>query len=817
VEHVLVSPVEIVDGTCTGRPGGPLLWRAGKAAAVAAFAAEHDIDLGQSYAYSNGDEDVPFLRTVGRPRALNPGKGLAAAARHYSWPVARFRSRSGGGPVGLARAVAGFGGMLGGFAVGAALSTLTSGSRRDAVDMGIALGGDLSTALAGVHLDVEGAEHLATRPAVLLFNHQSQLDVLVLAKLLRGGFTGVAKKELASTPGFGWMFRFADVAFVDRTDSAQAREALRPAVERLHEGISLVIAPEGTRSATPSLGPFKKGAFHVAMQAGVPLVPIVIRNAGELMWRGSTAVQPGTVQVRVLPPVPTEGWTVEELDQRIAEVRESYRETLANWSGRPTRPVVATESPADVAAPPAAPLDWGTSPEMNAVETAMWRAEAADPRLRANVTLLELLDPAPDWERLRAAHEWASRMVPRMRQRVVEPALGVGAPRWVTVADLDLDRHVHRVRLDPPGSVRQLLDLVGEFATAPLDRDRPLWRVLLVEGLADGQAGYAVTTHHSTTDGLGAVQLMSLLHSRSPEHDPARPEPPVPAPDVGVSGVEVLTEQLAGTVRSAPLAALRRGVDAVGGLLRPWELAGQAVELARSAAHVLTPPRGGSPLLAARGGGWHLEVLEVPLADLKAGAKAAGGSLNDGLLAAVVGGFRRYSERMGAEPGTLTLGIPISLRAKDDPQGGNRFTGARFTADLTETDPAARIRTVREFVLSVRASGGAGAAEELLTPVLGWLPAPVIGALSGSLTSTNDVQVSNVPGVREPVWIAGSRITRMYPFGPLPGCAAMITLLSQEDRCCIGANLDRAAVTDPAGLVADLQAGLDEVVALGKA
>jgi WS/DGAT/MGAT family acyltransferase len=548
------------------------------------------------------------------------------------------------------------------------------------------------------------------------------------------------------------------------------------------------------------------------------VVPIVLRNTGELMWRGSTAVQPGTVQVRVLPPVDTSGWTVEELDQRIDEVREQYRGALANWSGRPSRPVVATEAAGEVTAPPAAPLDWGTAAEMNPVETAMWRAEAADPRLRANVTLLELLDPAPDWERLRAAHEWASRMVPRMRQRVVEPALGVGAPRWVTVAELDLDRHVHRVRLDPPGSMRQLLDVVGEFASAPLDRDRPLWEVLLVEGLdadSGGRAGYVVKTHHSTTDGLGAVQLMSLLHSRTAEHDPSRPEPPVPAAEEGVSGVGLLTGQLAGTVRSAPLAALRRGVGAVGGLLRPWELAGQAVDLARSAAKVLAPPSGGSPLLAGRGGGWHLEVLEVPLADLKAGAKAAGGSLNDGLLAAVVGGFRRYSQRRGAPLGTLTLGIPISLRAKDDPQGGNRFTGARFTAALEEADPAARIRTVREFVLSVRSSGGAGAAEELLTPVLGWLPAPVIGALSGALTSTNDVQVSNVPGVTEPVYIAGSRITRMYPFGPLPGCAAMITLLSQEDRCCIGANLDRAAVTDPAGLVADLQAGLDEVVALG--
>ena len=93
VSHILVSPVEIVNGICTGRPGGPLLWRAGKAAAVRAFAAEHGIDLPQSYAYSNGDEDVPFLQTVGRARAINPGRHLAEAARHYGWPVARFRSR----------------------------------------------------------------------------------------------------------------------------------------------------------------------------------------------------------------------------------------------------------------------------------------------------------------------------------------------------------------------------------------------------------------------------------------------------------------------------------------------------------------------------------------------------------------------------------------------------------------------------------------------------------------------------------------------------------------------------------------------------
>ncbi|MGZ4665751.1 MAG: HAD-IB family hydrolase [Frankiaceae bacterium] len=818
VRHIIVSPVEIVNGICTGRPGGPLLWRAGKAAAVRAFAADHDVDLRESYAYSNGDEDVPFLRTVGRARALNPGRELAAAARHYGWPAARFRSRGRAGVRDIAHTAGSLAGLLGGFTTGVALGALT-GSRREAVDLGTTLGGELGSVLAGVRLDVRGAEHLATRPAVFLFNHQSQLDVLILAKLLRGGFTGVAKKELAGSPGFGLMFRLADVAFVDRGNAAQAHKALESAVQKLRDGISLVIAPEGTRSATPALGPFKKGAFHVAMQAGVPMVPIVIRNAGELMWRGASTIRSGTVQVVVLPPMPTLGWTVDELDEHLEEVRQQFLATLGDWPGRWSGRVTATEAGAP-GPPPAVPLDWGASTEMSPLETAMWRAEAADHRLRVNVSLLELLDPAPDFDRLLAAHEWASRMVPRMRERVAEPAFGVGTPTWVTVDELDLPRHVHHVGLPAPGSLRQLLDVVQEFAAAPFDRARPLWEALLVDGLADGQAGYVIKSHHSVTDGLGAVQLITRLHSRSPKHDPHRPEPPPPAP-VQVSRVGLLTGQVTGAARSAPVDALRRGVRAFDALARPAQMAsrtaGRAVDAARWLARTAVPARG-SALLARRGGGWHFEVLDVPFADLKAGARAGGGSLNDGLLAAVIGGFRRYHERHGAPVDRLTVGFPISLRTQDDPQGGNRFTGARFAAPMAEPDPAARIAAVRQFVLTARAASAtaADAVSGALAPALGWLPAPVIAAVSGRLTSTNDVQVSNVPGVPYPAYVAGSRITHMYPFGPLPGCAAMITLISHNEGCCIGTNTDTAAITDPGGFAEDLRAGLEEVIALAR-
>jgi putative phosphoserine phosphatase / 1-acylglycerol-3-phosphate O-acyltransferase len=191
-----------------------------------------------------------------------------------------------------------------------------------------------SPALAGVQLEVTGEEHLwSHRPAVFLFNHQSSLDTLAIGSLLRRDFTGVAKKEAARDPRFAPIGALLDVVYIDRANSKRAREALRPVVDRLRDGTSIAMAPEGTRTPTPRLRPFKKGAFHVAMQAGVPVVPVVLRNAGQLMWRGEAVVHPGTLQVAVLEPIPTEGWRVEDLGERVAEVRARFEATLDAWPG----------------------------------------------------------------------------------------------------------------------------------------------------------------------------------------------------------------------------------------------------------------------------------------------------------------------------------------------------------------------------------------------------------------------------------------------------------------------------------------------------
>ena len=103
---------------------------------------------------------------------------------------------------------------------------------------------------------------------------------------------------------------------------------MKPAIEKLHSGISVAIAPEGTRMPTPRLGRFKKGAFHLAMQAEVPIVPIVIHNAGDVMWKKDFTAHSGTVKVTVGEPISTKDWVPEKIDSYIDDVRSFYDRTL---------------------------------------------------------------------------------------------------------------------------------------------------------------------------------------------------------------------------------------------------------------------------------------------------------------------------------------------------------------------------------------------------------------------------------------------------------------------------------------------------------
>lgn len=332
-DHALCTEVEVVDGVLTGAFEGRPLWGAGKAAAVRALAREHEIDLEASFAYSDGSEDVPYLESVGHPAAISPRHHMRAEAESRGWPILDLSNPTYHRGLMVARTGAFYASFVGAAAVGIAGSLV----RRDPavlIEQALPQGNELGMMLSGVRVHVvAGAEHLEEhRPCVFVFNHQSKLDVAVLIHLLKRDFTGIAKKEVRTVPVIGQIFDVAGMVFIDRGDSAKAREQLEPAVRKLREeGVSLVVAPEGTRSSTPRLGPFKKGAFHIAMQAGVPIVPIVLRNTGELMWRGAQLIKPGTVEVEVLAPVDTSSWTPQTVDAHVAEVRQQFLTTLADW------------------------------------------------------------------------------------------------------------------------------------------------------------------------------------------------------------------------------------------------------------------------------------------------------------------------------------------------------------------------------------------------------------------------------------------------------------------------------------------------------
>ncbi|MCW3013461.1 MAG: hypothetical protein JWO02_553, partial [Solirubrobacterales bacterium] len=214
-----------------------------------------------------------------------------------------------------------------------------------------------------------------------------------------------------------------------------------------------------------------------------------------------------------------------------------------------------------------------------------------------------------------------------------------------------------------------------------------------------------------------------------------------------------------------------------------------------------------------RSGAWHFGTLDVEFAALRAAAKAADASLNDAFLASLLGGFRRYHEELGVPIATMPFAMPISVRTASDPAGGNAFAAARLAGPVGMTDPAARMRALGEAVRAVRdepALNGLGA----MAPALARLPGPVIAQLAGRLTRANDLQASNVPGLREEVYIAGAKVERMYGFAPLPGCAAMIVLLSHGETCCVAVNLDPAAITEPERFGRCLVEGFAEVVDL---
>ena len=448
---------------------------------------------------------------------------------------------------------------------------------------------------------------------------------------------------------------------------------------------------------------------------------------------------------------------------------------------------------------------------MTAADALLWNIER-DPVLRTTITAVALLDRAPDWDRLVATLTRGAIEVPRLRQKVVVPPLGLAPPEWVEDPDFDLAYHLRRVRAPAPGTLRSVLDAAGPLSMAGFDRTRPLWEFTLFEDLEGGRAAFVQKLHHSIADGVGGIRLAAAMLDL--ERDPAAaPAPSLPTArpfSVGDLARRRAERRVRGVARAVTLAPARLAGLATAGR-HPLAAVRDFRTMMASAARLLAPAGPTSALLAGRTLGRRFDTLEVPLDALKDAAHAAGCTVNGALLAAVVGGADRYHEKHGAAAEHVRVDMPVNLRGDDDPEAGNRFAPTRFTLPLGIHDPVERMRVVGAIADRWRAEP-ALALSDVLASALNALPRPVTTGVFASMLKGVDLTITNVPGIPLPVFLAGAEVLREWALAPPSGAALSVALLSHLDTACIGVVCDTGAVHDVDGFVACLVDGFDEVL-----
>ncbi len=435
------------------------------------------------------------------------------------------------------------------------------------------------------------------------------------------------------------------------------------------------------------------------------------------------------------------------------------------------------------------------------------RKLAADPHRRNAGMVIWLFDVAPDWDRLVETWERATRVIPQMRRHLVDAPLG--GTYWVTDPNFDLHYHVRRMRAPEPGGLRELLDMAAPIHSAPTDPVRSPWEVILVEGLQGGRAALIQRGDHMV-DGQGGMQMMQVIcdAERTPHR---KPMPAAPPPEHASA---IIRADLTRRLRDAPRTGLRATQRAAGlavatarGPRQTISGAGDLVGSLRRNISTMRAPK--STLLEGRSLSVHFEIIEVALDDLRGAGKSVGGSLNDAFITAVTGGIMRYHERHAVPIDVVPVGASISVRTEGDAMMANKIAGTIVVVPA-DADPVVRLKSIREQVRVAREDRLTRAADSVAA-VFTVLP---VGLLTFA-TFGPDVNTSNLPGPREPLFIAGAEVQRMYGFAPLAGTAMILGLVSVRDVCCIGIDMDSAAVPDPDVLVECLRDAFQEVLDLG--
>jgi WS/DGAT/MGAT family acyltransferase len=408
--------------------------------------------------------------------------------------------------------------------------------------------------------------------------------------------------------------------------------------------------------------------------------------------------------------------------------------------------------------------------------------------------------------------------LPRLRQRLLYPPLGLGTPFWVDYPDFDIHRHLRRISLPAPGSEAQFKSLVGELLAPPLDRSKPLWELILVEGFEDDRFAVVYKTHHAMADGISAVDIGMLLFDVEPKREPARDEvpwTPARAPSRAAlvgragSGVAATLARFATWLRRAlrePGRARRRAAD---GLIGLWEV---TWNLARPAPKV--------PFNTAIGTGRSFCWSTFALADFKHIKNALGGTVNDVTLTVVAGALRRWLLERDVSVDGLELKalVPVSIRTENEHgELGNKLTAMRGPLPVGVGDPVERLRAVAVAMDALKASKqplGAEAIWGLNDWFRDFAPPILLSPTAAINFSTRlfNLLVTNFPGPQVPFYVLGRELTAAYPIGFLAKDHALaIAILSYNGQVGFGLLADPDAVPDAERIVGHLAAAVEEL------
>jgi len=404
--------------------------------------------------------------------------------------------------------------------------------------------------------------------------------------------------------------------------------------------------------------------------------------------------------------------------------------------------------------------------------------------------------------------------------------LGLANPAWVAAPAIDLDHHVRRLRLPAPGTRAQLHDAVASLHARLLDRSRPLWEMVVIEGLASGEVGFYAKMHHAGLDGQAGVALAQAVYDLAP----------CAAPDVAPSAT-------AGRMRMAGDAPGLLRLAAAGARHNAGQLLALGARLpaiARSIVSALAPSGGGAGGIRALLGGTDLlaprTVLNgtlsrsrtfasasIPLERVRALAERHDASVNDVVLAACGGALRTWLETHGGVPvAPLLAAVPVSLRERGDAQSNTQAMMARMTLATDLADPGERLRRIRDASARIKSSlQGVKAAVPTDFPSVGlpWLGSALWtiwsrAKLADRVPPLANVVVSNVPGPPVPLYLCGARMLGYWPVSiPTHGIGLNITVQSYAGSLDVGLIACRRMVPDIDALAAGVVAAFDALEA----